>query len=376
MTTINELFPEKGKVVLTGSGQELIKQLGVQTVRQAILAILCGENIRQQTEPLTRKREAIVTGAMVMLFAKGWQEIDNFTEQLSHLAEKQLVQTPQSYKELIWPAQWLIGLTDKGVQNILRDNNSYIQDFEAAIAEAAQICETDFGPLRMNLGFLEQDGQRTKNLGWQDIIRLTTAIGTATLSIRGSEKSLYGKFFEPLVLGSALTILGFQWINHPSQEPIEKAFWLSDSSDLRECDATVRLRAGKLVRFDMGFIGKGNPEVMKDKLTRFASEVELQGKTSSSHNIIIVDKMPETTKTLESAQKSGSDIVQMSMQFWPQEVAELLKKRSGYEAEILHIPEPQLRDYLAQKMVSMPILDFLSGGVGKKQRTKSVKKKK
>lgn len=363
MTTINELFPEKGKVVLTGSGQELIKQLGVQAVRQAILAILCGENIRQQTEPLTRKREAIVTGAMVMLFAKGWQEIDNFTEQLSQLAEKQLSETSSSHKELVWPAQWLIGLTDKGVQNILRNNDSYIQDFEAAIAAAAQICETDFGPLRMNLGFLEQDGQRTKNLDWQDIIRLTTAIGSATLSIRGSEKSTYGKFFEPLVLGSALTILGFQWLNHPSEEPIEKAFWLSDSSDLRECDATVRLRAGKLVRFDMGFIGKGNPEVMKDKLTRFASEVELQGSRSSSHNIIIVDKMPETTKTLESAQKSGSDIVQMSMQFWPQEVAELLKKRSGYEAEILRVPESQLRDYLAQKMTSMPILDFLSGRV-------------
>ncbi len=33
-------------------------------------------------------------------------------------------------------------------------------------------------------------------LDWDGITRLTTAIGSQTLTIRGSDKSIYGKLFE------------------------------------------------------------------------------------------------------------------------------------------------------------------------------------
>lgn len=362
---IDDLYPEKGKLVLSANGKEFIERLGVETARRVVLGVLCGENIRTQTEPLTRRRVAIATGAIVYLFARGWAEINDFTQKLSSLALEQMDNTSQSRKDTYWPAQWLLGLTTKSIQNVLRSNpelrESYIQDFEAAVEEAAIRCQQDYGDIVISLGY-RVDDELKKNiipLTWKDITRLSTAIGAATLTIRGSEKSTYGKLFERLILGSVLTILGFQHVENAQSRKPEKVFWLSDSSDVRECDATIRLRPGKLARFDIGFIGRGNPEIMKDKLTRFGSEIEQNGRASFSQTFIIVDKMPNTTKTTEAAEKSGSEIIQMSMQFWALDLAKKLKTRLGYSAEILAVPEENLRDYIEEKLRDVPILDFL-----------------
>jgi hypothetical protein len=153
----------------------------------------------------------------------------------------------------------------------------------------------------MSLGYVV-DGelrQSVSALNWKDLTRLTTAIGATTLTIRGSEKSTYGKLFERLIMGSVLTILGFEHVENSQSPKIERVFWLSDSSDVRECDATIRLRPGKLARFDIGFIGKGNPEIMKDKLTRYANEVEQNGTANFSQTFIIVDKMPDIQRRLK-----------------------------------------------------------------------------
>lgn len=363
---IDDFFPEKGKLVLNANGKEFIERLGVEAARKVIFGILQGENIRTQTEPLTRRRVAIATGAMIYLFAKGWAEIDDFTEKLSALALEQMVFTSASKKDTFWPAQWLVGLTGKSIQNVLHGNpelrQSYIQDFENAVEEAARRCQEDFGPISMKLGYVV-DGELKQNirpLEWKDITRLSTAIGASTLTIRGSEKSTYGKLFERLIMGSVLTILGFQHVENAQNAGPERVFWLSDSSDDRECDATIRLRPGKLARFDIGFIGKGNPEIMKDKLTRYASEIEQNGVANFSQTFIVVDRMPDTTRTTSSALRSGTEIIQMSMQFWPIELAQKLKSRLGYESEILSIPEDQLSDYIGRKLQPIPILDFLN----------------
>lgn len=362
---IDNYFPEKGKLVLSANGKEFIERLGVETARQVILAVLHGENIRAQTEPLTRRRVAIAAGAMIYLFAKGWAEIDGFTEKISAFALEQMVNTPQSKKDTFWPAQWLIGLTGKSIQNVLRSNpelrQSYILDFEKTVEEAAKRCQEDFGDISMNLGYFA-DGtikENIKPLGWKDLTRLSISIGATASTIRGSEKSLYGKLFEKLIMGSVLTILGFEHVDNAQSPKLERVFWLSDNSDVRECDATIRLRPGKLARFDIGFIGKGNSEIMKDKLTRYASEVEQNGIANTSQNFIIVDRMPETPRTLEAARKSGSAIIQMSMQFWAVELAKELKARLDYTAEILSVSEDELSDYIEKKLQPIPILNFL-----------------
>ncbi|HPH97874.1 MAG TPA: CfrBI family restriction endonuclease [Anaerolineaceae bacterium] len=363
---IDDFFPEKGKLVLTANGKDFIERLGVETARHVVLGVLKGENIRTQTEPLTRRRVAIATGAIIYLFARGWGEIDGFTDNLSELALEQMDNTSQSKKESFWPAQWLIGLTGKSIQNVLRSNpelrREYISDFNTAVEEASQRCQEDFGDISLNLGYFinEEYKQNIRPLSWRDITRLSTAIGAATLTIRGSEKSTYGKLFERLIMGSVLSILGFEHVENGQSCKLEKVFWLSDSSDVRECDATIRLRPGKLVRFDIGFIGRGNPEIMKDKLSRYANEIEQNGSTYFSQTFIIVDKMPGTTKTLDSALKSGTEIVQMSMQYWALDLARKLKHRLNYDAEILSIPEAQINEYIEQKLRAIPILNFLN----------------
>jgi hypothetical protein len=362
--SIRELFPERSRLLLTGGGKEFIERIGVEATRRVIHHIMMGENLRQQTEPLTRRRIAQISGAMVALFARGFLEIENFTDSLSDMAVEQL-RAKKTDKAAVWPAQWLIGLTGKSVQNVLRSKSdaleNYISDFESAIEEAAEKCREDMGNLKMILGFTEDSEGRKVELDWKDITRLTTAIGAQTLAIRGSDKSIYGKLFERLVLGSFLTILGFDRVDPATNTKDAGVFWLSDNSDLRESDATLLVKRGKLARFDIGFIGVGNSEISKDKLSRYARELEMAGGKSSSVTFIIVDRLPETGKTQKAAEAIGAEIIQMSMKYWPRELAQRLGARLGIKHELQKLTDSKISNYLERALDAISVQEFLTG---------------
>ena len=67
------------------------------------------------------------------------------------MAVEQLLRTKKTDKAAVWPAQWLIGLTGKSVQNVLRSKSdaleNYTSDFESAIEEAAEKCREDYGEI-------------------------------------------------------------------------------------------------------------------------------------------------------------------------------------------------------------------------------------
>ncbi len=362
--TISSLFPESSRLLLTGGGQAFIERIGVEATRRVIHQVMMGENLRQHTEPLTRRRVAQISGAMVALFAKGCLEIENFTDSLSVMALAQLREKKKD-RASVWPAQWLLGLTGKSVQNVLRSKDEalddYLTDFAAAIAEAAEKCRENLGDLRMSLGFAEDAEGRKVELDWQDIARLTTAIGAQTLAIRGSDKSIYGKLFEKLVLGSFLTILGYERVNPSTNTKDTGVFWLSDSSDLRESDATLLVKRGKLARFDIGFIGVGNSEISKDKLSRYAREIEITGGRHFSTTFIIVDRLPGTGKTQQAATAIGAEIIQMSMKYWPRELAQRLGAQLGIRHELQNIADNEIDGYLQEKLSEIPVQDFLTG---------------
>jgi hypothetical protein len=214
----------------------------------------------------------------------------------------------------------------------------------------------------MSLGFAEDDTGRRVQLNWKDIARLTTAIGAQTLAIRGSDKAIYGKLFEKLILGSFLTILGFERVNPADNKKDAGVFWLSDSSDIRESDATLLFKRGKLARFDIGFIGPGNSEISKDKLSRYAREIELGGHRRSSVTFIVVDRLPPKSKnTQAAAQAIGAEIIQMSMAYWPRELAQKLGARVGFRHELQRMADSEINAYLAEKLNAIPVQDFLSG---------------
>jgi hypothetical protein len=257
-----------------------------------------------------------------------------------------------------------LGLTSKSVQNVLRSKpgqvGNYITDFEKAVAQAAEKCRIDLGDLRVTLGYTEDPVGRRVELEWQDVIRLTTAIGSLTLTIRGSDKSMFGKLFERLILGSFLTILGFERVDPTTNTKTANIFWLSDQSDLRESDATLLVRPGKVARFDIGFIGSGNSEISKDKLSRYARKLETAGVSHSSTTFIIVDRLPKTLKTQQAAEEIGAEIIQMSMQHWPRELAIKLGERFSFIHPLQTMPDDQIRSYLQSQLAPIRIQDFLN----------------
>lgn len=362
---LNDLFPSEGKILLTGGGKEFIERVGIEATKQAIHNVMMGENLRTQTEPLSQQRVAILSGAIISLFTSGFLEVENFSTELSKMAVEQIKSSKKKDKGSNWIAQWLIGLTGKSVQNVLRDTTAvekYLEDFEQTIEEAAAKCHQDFGELKMTLGFVEDEKGRKVELNWKDIARLTTAISSQTLTIRGSEKSVYGKLFERLILGSYLTILGFERVNPKTNKKTSQVFWLSDSADSRESDATLLNKPGQLARFDIGFIGKGNPEISKDKLSRYAREFELAGEKHTSVTFIVVDRLPEKSKkTEEAAKKIKAEIVQMSMQFWVKDLAIKLGERLGIKHELQTMNEDKISNYLNKKLAGIPVQEFLSG---------------
>jgi hypothetical protein len=362
---ITKLYPENGKILLTGGGKEFIERLGIDAIKKAILSVMLGENLRSQTEPLTRQRISQVAGAMISMLTSGYLNIENFSQKISTLSAEYLKTAKKKNNSSIWPYQWLIGLTGKSVDNVLRGDKSnldnYIKDFEAALKLASEFCLADFGEIEMALNKISKDEKKEVPLNWNEIMRLTSVIGTLTLTIRGSDKSMYGKLFERLILGSLLTILGFKRIKRQTAEKAEKIFWLSDSTDTRESDATVILSPGNVIRFDIGFIGKGNPEISKDKLSRFAREIEMNGQKSSSTTIIIIDTLPKNSKsTEEDIKKTGSMIIQMSMAHWIAELCNNLYTRFGFKHPLQKLADKELENYLSKALVSIPVQEFLA----------------
>jgi len=349
-----KLFPDSSKVLLTGGGKQFVERIGIEAIRKTIYSVMVGDNIRSQTEFVSRRRIAQISGAVIVMIAKGYATIPDFQQKTSTLAVDWLRMTKKSDNAETWPSRWLLGLTGKGDQNVLRsDVNAfinYIEEFEKAIREAARHCLQELGEYTIDLNYSTKEAKGTIKLDWEGIAKLTTAIGAQTLTIRGSDKSMYGKLFERLILGSYLTMLGFKRVNPERNVETDKVFWLSDSRQNRESDATALIRAGKVVKFDIGFIGKGNSEISKDKLSRFDKELEIAGRKSSATTFIVVDRLPQTSKTEEAAKKIEAEIIQMSMQYWPKELCQRLNKRCGFEHEILKVPDEKLQIYIQDKL--------------------------
>lgn len=359
------LYPEEGRVFLTGSGKDFIERIGIEAVRNIVLSVMMGENVRFQTEPLTRFRLTQVTAAMVMMFLNGCAEIENFSGELSGMALDILAGDRKGIgKDAILSAQWLIGLTAKQVQNVLRDDKAelqnYVTAFDQVMEQSAERCVKDYGDIKVNMSSIKDGNGRVAELGWKDLLRLTTAIGCQTLAIRGSDKSMYGKLFEKLILGSTLTALGFQRVIREGLQKTDKVFWLSDSSNNREIDATLIYRLGKMAVFDMGFIGRGNSEISKDKVSRFERVVEIDGQKFDTITFIIIDRLPKKSeKILEATKRIGGEIIQMHWAFWPRRLAQRLNERLGFDHPIIGMSDTEMRTFFTEKMATMPIEEFL-----------------
>lgn len=354
---ITDLFPKAGKDLISYTGLEVIEKVGADIIKDIITATLCGENIRDLTEDLTKRRIAIINGALLTLFIKGCKSIDDFAEKLPQLAGDQLKLKNSKVDKAI--LLWLLGLTGKGVQNITRSQpeilKSYIERFKRTREELKKECKISYGELK---GFLTLD-KTTTDVDWDIFLPLLSAIGTQTLAIRGAEKSMYGKLFERLVLGSCLSILGFRKTDQTQGACCDKVFWLSSRGSKRESDATALYKQGKGVRFDIGFIGPGNTEISLDKVSRFEREMDFGHEKYFMATFIIVDRIGERSRIVDLAKKIDGTIIQMSMAFWPQILAKKLGEVLGFKHTIQTMPAKDIAAYIKKQMISVSIKDFV-----------------
>ncbi|HVB21140.1 MAG TPA: CfrBI family restriction endonuclease [Ktedonobacteraceae bacterium] len=343
--------------LLSGSGVELIQQIGFDVIRGIILDILTGRNLRDSTETLTRSRLAALNMALLHLFLQGTADSKDFVQNLPSIAADTLARKRVAKSER-WLANWLLGLTGKSVQNVLRDNSQLIEDYRRRYAETCREIIAKNAPIYGELtGTLRLGANKEAEIDWLFMLYLMNTVGAQTLTIRGSEKSAYGKLFEKLVLGSLLSILGFTY--EVTERIGEGIFWLSSQGESRESDATLLYKIGQGVRFDIGFIGRGNSEISLDKVSRFQRHADIKGTSWYMATIIIVDRLSRDSRVERLAKEIQGNIVQMSATYWPQEVAIILREKLGYEHELAHMEQAKIEGYLKEKLQTVPLESFI-----------------
>lgn len=356
---IGQLMPPMLKNLLEARGIKFVRQIGADVLRQVVFDVMCGRNLRDATEMLTRRRIALVNAAIVVLFVQGLKRRSDFISCLANIVSDELRRKRPKTER--WVLQWLLGLTDKAAQNVLRDDfaalETYRERYIQVCREIVEECERNFGALK---GTLEIGSNDWVQINWEFLYHLLNAIGAGTLAIRGSEKSVYGKLFERLILGSALHVLGFRFVEPKSSQELERVFWLSSRSERRESDATALIRPVIGVRFDIGFIGRGNPEITLDKLTRFEREKEMGRQRWFVASFIIVDRIGKGSRIPQIAEDVGATVIQMSMGYWVRLLAQELARQTDYHHELANMPDENVEDYLRHKLKEVPIEQFVS----------------
>jgi len=362
VASIYDLMPKSTEKLLTSSGKDFIEKIGIDVIREVVYNVLCGGNLRDSTEMITRRRIGLLNASTFMMFLKGSINNKKFAKKLPNFSAEELKKKPR--KEKRWVLEWLLGLTDKAFQNVLRDKadeiDKYAKKYVGEIEQIVALCEKDYGKVS---GIVKlKDGQQVE-VDWNFIIQLLGTIGAQTLAIRGSEKSTYGKLFERLILGSVLTLLGFRLVSKENITDFDKVFWLSERKEKRESDATALIRAGQGVRFDIGFIGRGNPEISLDKVSRFEREIELGKQKHYMATFILVDRIGERSRIVELAKRIDASVIQMSMSYWAKLLALELKKKLKYESELTSVPDAEISKYLREKLAEVNITKFMSNEI-------------
>ena len=311
MHSILDFIPESSFDFISRTNIDLVDQMGEDKIKQIIIDVLCGDNVRVATEPLTRHRIAALNAAILVTIARASTKMT--AKEMLEQAHKDMSSISDNDPRATI-LRWLIGLNKKQIQNFLRSDkeswNNYLALAIRILEDSSELSEQHYGLLELELRFDDYSTQ----LDWFWAHSLMTTIGTQTLATRGAEKSLYGKYFERAILGSVLGVLGFSFDNKRTGEPM--TFWLSERGEKRESDATAIISRGRGVRFDIGFIGPGNTEITLDKTSRFERKSQISGEEYTMATVIIVDRVGKKSKVIEQANEIGGTVIQMSSSLW------------------------------------------------------------
>lgn len=349
-------YSEIGKENITTSRKKLTDVIGEDGIKDIVTNILLGGNVRDSTEFIVQRRLLVSYASMLELFTHHLSHISSMDD-YSDLVTEELKRQPNNLRRTLY--LWLLGLTGKGLDNIVRGDeniNDYNESFTFSMEETVESLSEQFGELS---GDLELNGKHL-DLNWEKLSILLLSIGSQTLTIRGSAKSTNGKMFEKLILGSLLYALGFTYYNTPPKkiDSNDVGFYLShmDVSE-RETDATIFYK-GKAISIDIGFIGKGNPEISLDKVTRFGSIKRIGDIDHDMSTIVIVDTVGENSDIFNKAENVGASIIQMKDKDWILQFSKLLETELHITDTLKGISVSNLRDYLTDKLNNLNMRQF------------------
>jgi len=191
-------------------------------LRKLTYHLLMGKNYRLLTESNT-KGQLFTTFLWLSEIKKEAQNLygDGWIKQVFN----DIYSERRKPKELRNLLLWIMGITQKTVINLGLKQ----QDFSDFIHETIEY----FNELFKKIG-----KEEFRNDAW-----LLLMAGSATLNIRGSQKSKIGKHFEKVFVRSLLNLLGFKE---------NENFWMNIERDLeveREADAEVESKRGR-IRFE------------------------------------------------------------------------------------------------------------------------------
>lgn len=363
-----DFIPPSSLKLVKYSGAQIIDRLGKEIISNVVASVLSGENIRNLTEGLTQRRLLLMNSGLFITFLKALSSYDNFTEQMTSVIEKELStakKTRTKSEKLTQDERqfllWFLGLTLKSVDNVTRGDTGmaeYLKELDRNLSGIAQTVEKQFGKLEINIKLQNEK----YHLKWPALLRCMLAMGAQTLTIRGSEKSIYGKLFEKFVLGSAITLLGGSYIHKDDTSKDTMVFWLSSSmNDRRESDATFLLRPGIGISFDIGFIGKGNPEAPMDKLTRYDNLLQRGRRRNVMTTFVLIDSIGKDSRAKDIAEETGGFIIQMSGSYWIKELAEDIHSVYGvFDSPLLHMTNEESLEYIRKEVPKIDLAKFLS----------------
>jgi hypothetical protein len=352
---ISHAFPDEAKDLLLVRGRDLLDTLGLPALRLVVSQVLCGVNIRNATESLTQRRISLLNAAILDAYTSLAKDGLNSDEIIDE-AFLEIRSKSTTLEEKI-VLRWMLGLTAKQVQNVLRSDDAvwkqYVANLKQSLASSADKTQDQYGTFPLQLS--KKNGI---DLDWGWGLSLLMAIGSQTLATRGSEKSLYGKFFEKMIMGSVLSVLGFDLALESNLSA--QSFMLSSTSK-RESDATAIWKLGQGVRFDIGFIGRGNPEITLDKVTRFERDFEISGVRTHLKTFIIVDVVGPKSGIIELAKKADGVIIQMSASDWVKTLgSELEKALSGFESPVKNLSHKEYVKFVEEGVKNAPLEEIFN----------------
>ncbi|UCS89365.1 CfrBI family restriction endonuclease [Lactococcus lactis] len=353
-----EKYNSMGKNAITTTRTDFSKSIGEEGTKDIIKSVLLGGNVRDTTEFITQRRLLNSYASMISLFVNMETNSNgdfNFKEYSENISES--LSGAKNDAKIFY--LWLMGLTKKGFDNVARGQlTQYSESFVSATEEAIEDFETEFGPLT---GKININGEEI-NISWEIFCLIGIAIGSQTLTIRGSSKSMNGKMFEKLVLGTLLTISGFKYCSKPptSIKLTDKFFWLSNmDANERETDATL-IYNGKAINIDIGFIGKGNPEITLDKVTRFGAYKQIGGISHDMSTIIIVDTVGENSDLFNKASHVNGHVLQMKEKDWTIKFAQLIQDIFGFSSDLSSQNSDQLENFFDSNLSLINVSDFFN----------------